>query len=130
MQSLSRYEHPESHVLTIDPKKQRLRIYIEALHAIGDPNYIQLLVNPKSRTIAVRGCKEKDEYAQRIYWKTLKDKGQCCELYSKDLIDGLKPVLPYYPKPCSYRIFGTIKGSLRSALFELERAVPIDDEEA
>lgn len=127
MKNCSRYEHPMSHVLTIDIKKQRLRIYLHALHDIGDPKYIQLLVNPASRILAVRSCREKDKYAQKIYWKTIKDKGQCCELYSKDLIDGLQPVLPQTPKPCSYRIYGKV--DYGSARFDLKDAIPIDNEE-
>ena len=128
MKNFCRYENPMTNALTIDLKKKRIRIYLYALHDIGDPEYIQLLVNPASRTIAVRSCREDEKYAQKIYWKNLKDKGQSCELYSKDLIDGLQPVLPQTPKPCSYRIYGRTSLN-KSALFDLERAVPIDDED-
>ncbi len=33
-------------ILCIDLKKNRIRIHRQTLHLLGDPDYIQLLVNP------------------------------------------------------------------------------------
>ena len=41
-------------VLCIDLKKNRIRIHKLTLHMLGDPEYIQLLVNPQNSMIAIR----------------------------------------------------------------------------
>lgn len=41
-------------ILFIDLKKNRIRIHKQTLHLLGDPEYIQLLINPVTRLIAVR----------------------------------------------------------------------------
>ena len=39
--------------LVIDAKKNRLRIYKTTLHELGDPKYIQLLVDPDQRNLVI-----------------------------------------------------------------------------
>ena len=41
-------------VLCIDLKKNRIRIHKLTLHMLGDPEYIQLLVNPQDSMIAIK----------------------------------------------------------------------------
>ena len=53
-------------VLCIDLKKNRIRIHKLTLHMLGDPEYIQLLVNPKSSMIAVRKSVRRDYLAHRV----------------------------------------------------------------
>ena len=38
-------------IMSIDPKKHRIRIYKSTLHALGDPMYIQLLVSTTRRIV-------------------------------------------------------------------------------
>ena len=40
--------------IAVDCKKFRVRIHKVNLHTLGDPKFIQLLVNPKDRTVAIR----------------------------------------------------------------------------
>ena len=47
-------------VLCIDLKKNRIRIHKLTLHMLGDPEYIQLLVNPQDSMIAIRKSVRKD----------------------------------------------------------------------
>lgn len=41
--------------LSVDLKKNRIRIHKASLHQMGDPPYIQLLVNPERMEVAIRG---------------------------------------------------------------------------
>lgn len=41
--------------LTIDARRNRIRIYRQTLYGIGDPAYVQFLVNPEELYIAVLG---------------------------------------------------------------------------
>ena len=53
--------HPSSQpILCIDLKKNRIRIHKLTLHMLGDPEYIQLLVNPDSHMIAVKKSVRQD----------------------------------------------------------------------
>ena len=68
-------------ILSIDLKKNRIRIHKRTLHLLGNPEYIQLLVNPDDRTIAIMKGISSDVLAHRVYYDRIK-KGQSCELYS------------------------------------------------
>lgn len=41
-------------IMSIDTKRGRIRIHKAVLHQLGDPQYIQLLVNPSDMVVAVR----------------------------------------------------------------------------
>ena len=49
-----------------DLKKNRIRIHKLTLHMLGDPEYIQLLVNPQDSMIAIRKSVRKDYLAHRV----------------------------------------------------------------
>ena len=53
-------------ILCIDLKKNRIRIHKLTLHKLGDPEYIQLLVNPTARMIAIRCSNREDNLAHHI----------------------------------------------------------------
>ena len=77
--------------LVIDLKRNRIRIHRRTLHLLGDPNYVQLMVNPKQSVIAIKSCRAQDYRSEKIRWETLGDK-QCCEFYSKYLVKSLRNV--------------------------------------
>lgn len=90
-------------VLCIDLKKNRIRIHKLTLHMLGDPEYIQLLVNPQDSMIAIRKSVRKDYLAHRVRYSKA-DSRYCYELYSTELftgitayghISGRQPQLPY-----------------------------------
>ena len=123
-------EQGNNPVLTIDLKKKRLRLYKQSLKAIGNPEYVQFLVDPVTHKLVIRSSDEKDWCAQRIYWTILNDKGQCCEFYSKDLLEMMR--LHFFPsdKLRSYRVSGATANRKSLIVFDLNESVPIADEEA
>lgn len=124
------FEKGKPLVLTIDLKKRRLRLYKQTLCAIGDPEFIQFLVEPRTGRMVIKSSCEKARYSQRIYWTNLKDKGQCCEFYSKLLLDLIK--INFFPadKVCTYRVYGSISGGKSMIMFNLNNIEPLNDEEA
>lgn len=64
-------------ILCIDLKKNRIRIHKHTLHMLGDPEYIQLLVNPCTHMIAVRKSVRQDYLALDLcqYFEHKKLKG-------------------------------------------------------
>lgn len=41
-------------ILSIDLKKSLIRIHRNTLRLLGDPDYIQLMINPNSKMIAIK----------------------------------------------------------------------------
>ena len=89
-------------ILTIDLKKNRIRIHKQTLHLLGDPDYIQLLVNPDARLIAIRRSIRKDYLAHRVRLVN----SICYELYSIELIQTLQKVHVELKTNKGYRIYG------------------------
>ena len=113
--------------LVIDCKRNRIRVHKKTLHMLGDPKYVQLL-NPETKCIAIRNST--DKRAERIRWETISGK-QCCEFYSKYLLQQMKKVLYDFDNHQAYRILGQFVANEELVYFCIEKAVPISyDEEA
>ena len=117
-------------ILTIDLKKKRLRLYKHALNAIGNPEYILLLVSPKTHKLVIMRSTEKEKCSIRIYWTVLNDKGQCCEFYSKELLEMMKQFFFPHDRECTYRVYGSTKWYRGMILFDLNECVELEDMEA
>ena len=89
--------------LVIDCRSNRIRIHRRTLHLLGDPEYVQILINPTTRCIAFRSST--DKRAERIHWNAIGEK-QCCEFYSKYLIRQIRKVLFDVDTKQAYRIMG------------------------
>lgn len=109
--------------LFIDQKKARIRIHRNTLHMLGDPAFIQLLVNPESLTLAIRPAACADALAHRILWKKIGDK-QSYELHSSCLIRKFQNMCVEWEYGESYRLFGEMLHSENIALFDLNKALP------
>ena len=93
--------------LSIDLKKNRIRIYKRTLYAIGDPRFILLLVNPEDRSIVILSSNEKDQRAFRIPQMRNPDK-QYIELNSKALVQNLRSMCQDWMDNRVYRIIGGV----------------------
>jgi len=110
-------------ILTIDLKKNRIRIHKQTLHLLGDPEYIQLLVNPDARLIAIRRSVRKDHLAHRV---TLTN-SICYELCSTELIQTLQRVKTDLETKKTYRIYGKYNVKECVAHFDMNALVLIND---
>ncbi len=128
MSSSQSLEQEHSPILTIDLKKCRIRIYKQTLHLLDDPEYIQFLVKPDKRILAVRPGTPKDISPQKIYWKTLTDKKQCCEFYSKSLIAHLRQLINTQTGDYTYKVVGSINDIRNRVFFDLSQSEVINEE--
>lgn len=108
----------------IDQKRARVRIYKRTLHMLGDPQFIQLLINPNNLTVAIRPAEQTDTLAHRIMRKKRSDKTSY-ELYSSYFIRKLKSICTNWKDGESYRLFGEIFVSENVARFDLDKALPV-----
>lgn len=110
--------------IVIDLKKGRIRIYKRTLHLLGNPQYIQLLVNPESRIIAIQCSSPADNLSYFINWKMLASK-QSCELYSRNLVQTLHRLCPELQTNRAYRIYGEILPEEKIATFQIQDCVEL-----
>ena len=104
-------------IVCIDLKKNRIRVHKVTLHMLGDPDFIQLLVNPKSGLLAIKGTIPED----------LLTDGNCYEIHSKELMRTLQKVRSDWRSNCSYRIYGECNESSGIALFPMKDIVLMED---
>lgn len=108
----------------IDQKKARIRISRHTLHMLGEPQFIQFLVNPESLTVVIRPSKQGDALAHRIGKNRLTAK-KSYELYSSFFIRKLHNICENWRSGESYRLFGEVITSENIVLFDLKRAMPV-----
>lgn len=115
-------------VVVFDMRKNRIRIHKQTLHLLGNPDYVQLLVNPHNQTIAIRCSNSRDRQAHKIKWKLIAER-QCCELYSKYLLTTFCDTFVHLDCTQAYRITGRIYHKERLAYFDLKEATCIGNTE-
>ena len=114
-------------IISIDLKKSRIRIHRITLSLLGDPSFVQLLINPNIPEVVIHKSFEEDYLAHKVTYE--KFKTDSYELYSKELIYRINQVSPNLQPNNSYRIEGILdkKGTL--ARFKLLNAVRIEKKE-
>ena len=92
-------------MIVIDSKNSRIRIHRSTLHLLGDPEYIQLLVNPERLSIIILPSKRL-KTANVIRWDRIAE-SKSCELYSKILVRQLRSICPNWKADGKYRLYGS-----------------------
>ena len=104
--------------MTIDFKKNRIRIYKKTIHLINNPEYILLLINPREHTLAIlRGdCSDLREY--RLPLIRLKGR-KTFEITSKSLVRCLFDMCCNWTDKRLYHVYGNIKSNEGAVEFNL-----------
>ena len=122
---MNAYENQKS-IVCIDLKKNRIRIHKTTLHMIGDPSFINLLVNPKEKLFAIKKSSAKDKSALRIRSNQLDD-GNCVECGCRDLILLLNDIDNSWQINSSYRIYGKYNKGECLAQFSIKDSIPTEE---
>lgn len=100
-------KHSSHPLICIDFKKNRIRIHRNTLRQIGNPEYIQLLVNPDQKMIGIKASCAEDKLAHKV-----KDyfviNGNSYELYSRELLYSLSQLNLSWEKFNIFRLEGNI----------------------
>ena len=91
--------------ISVDLKKHRIRIHKNTLRAIGNPDYVLLLVNPEDRTLAILRSNRFDPRAHHVT-KTVIINRKSFELYSRSLTKSLRDICSSWQDNQSYRMYG------------------------
>ncbi len=92
--------------LTIDVKKNRLRILKPTMRLLGNPTMVQLLYHPQNKVILVRAAKEQTPGGQELFIHLSKPGGDY-EIYSMTFVQKIRKAFPEMQERCSYRLHGT-----------------------
>ena len=114
--------------VTIDLRKARIRIFRHTIHALGDPKYIQLLVNPTNKTVAI--CNVDEEASNHLAHKVKMVTGDASyEIYSRSFIAKLYEIVGSLDPQSSYRLSGHIVAGKRLAVFSMDTLTRIEVKE-
>lgn len=115
--------------ISIDLKKSRIRIHKVALHQIGDPLYIHLLVNTEARQVAIRSvdAKKFDSAAHKVKPSAM-DSDFSYEIYSQPFVEKLRKEFDCFHAGTSYRLTGVVIPEERMCVFPLSSIHPIESE--
>jgi len=117
-------------LITIDPRKHRIRFFKTLLSALGNPKYIQLMVNVEKKLLIVRYSEKEDRSTIKICSNI--EKNDCYEVYSMKFIHKLLNLIGSTDNSNSYRLSGLLSQAERVVVFPLTLAQKIDpkDEES
>ena len=106
--------------LSVDLKKGRLRIHKAVLHSLGDPKYIQLLVNPEAMAVAVLrvDAPRSGDPVHKIPKERLHSENSY-EIYSQFFCVKLLELVPSLDVSGLFRISGEVFASKGMAVFDL-----------
>ena len=107
--------------MALDMKKGRIRIHKNTLHILGDPQYIQILVNDATMQLALK-CIDKPCSGDQCHKTNVKNLGadESCEFYSFALVSKLRELIKEIDAKHTYRLTnGKHVKSHGIALFEL-----------
>lgn len=107
-------------LIVIDSKNSRIRIHRSTLHLLGDPEYIQFLINPDRLTLAIVSSR-KQKTANEIRWDRIAE-SKSCEIYSKILIRQLGSIWPGWKADGKYRLYGVCVSEGLLVLFDISSA--------
>ncbi len=114
--------------ITIDFKQNRIRIHRAMLKSLNSPKYIQLLVNPDKKHIAIRGLKVAvpGDQSEKIKPQEFMNDSSY-ELKSKSFLTKLHQFLDSPDPAYTYRLTGTIVSELNMAIFSTKTLTRVDN---
>lgn len=99
-------DHAQRPLVLLDLRKPRIRIHKNVLHALGNPEYVLLLVNPVERLFAITVGDRSDHRAHHISWSAAARK-KSFEIYSSSFMDALR-LCSDWDENQAYRIYGKV----------------------
>lgn len=113
--------------MVIDLKYMSIRIHKSTLDALGNPEYIELLVAPLLRTLAIRPS-NKTVTAKRINKQKL-DSSRSFMVYSTPLVQNILNISPDWDIGHTYKMEGKAIPDKSMIVFEMRNARKIHEYE-
>ena len=111
-------------VLSIDFRRNRIRVHKKTLRILGSPDYVQLLVNPVDGVVALRRLEYPESQHFKVNWDGLMRRN-CFDIHSVSFIQKLRLCCKDLPQDKTYRIKGRYIATYEIARFCLKDAEPV-----
>lgn len=113
--------------MAVDTKKYGIRIHKGVFRLLGEPKYIQLLVNPTDRVVAIKTLESEQPGFQthRIVEKRM-NSDRSYEIYSRIFVCRRREIEPEIADGGAYRLTGEIVPSQKMAIFSLKTLQRMD----
>ena len=107
--------------ISLDLKKYRIRMHKSMLHLLGDPLFIQLLIDPDRLVVGIKAVDRfsSGDQTHKVSRKTLKS-GNSVEIYSRYFISKLNEVVGILDDGNLYHMDGMVIPSERVAVFSMK----------
>ena len=115
--------------IAVDLKKYRIRIHRNTLALLGTPKYIQLLVSPSAKMMAIQGVDTRTRFTHRVNLSALRPDNSY-EIYSSLCVSQLLALVTDLDAKCTYRLTGEIITEENAAVFPLNTLQEVDSLEA
>ena len=113
--------------MTIDGKKNRLRIAKPTMKVLGIPSMVQLLYNPIDKLIVIRAAKEQTPGGQELYIHLSKPGGDY-DIYSLPFVRRIQKANPELLAGYTYRFYGEAHEKERLVVFSIGTLERIDND--
>lgn len=115
--------------IAVDLKKYRIRIHRNTLALLGTPKYIQLLVSPSAKMMAIQGVDTRTRFTHRVNLSALRPDNSY-EIYSSLFVSQLLALVTDLDAKCTYRLTGEIVAEENAAVFPLSTLQEVESMEA
>ena len=113
-------DNDNSAIMTIDLNRSRFRIHKDTLKKLGNPMYIQFLINTDEMLIAVLGSDKPLAGGTANRVQIIRKNGyQSAEFYSSRLLNGIYSMIGLIDARYSYRLTGEVDRANRVAYFSM-----------
>lgn len=108
--------------ILVDLSRRRIRIPKITLRSLNKPEFIRLLINPETRTLAIEACDQTEPRKHRISPQTMMSRNSF-EICSSSLCDQLQ-IHANWKKGTPYKMFATAQAGNQLLLFKFDDAIP------
>ena len=112
--------------IRIDTRYNRIHLHKSTLKAIGDPEYIHLGYQPKTKTLMILGTWVNEQKAVHLRFS----KTGSCYVHSKAMIEGIRRISGVLTGNYSYLLCGERSEFFPAVCFPLGDAKVLDEESA
>lgn len=108
-----------SALMTLDIKRNRFRVHKATLKKLGDPKYVQFLINPEEMFIAILGTDKPLAGGTANKVNLIEMPNHSVEFYSNALLEGVINMIGLLDFRYSYRLTGEVDIANRVAYFSM-----------
>ena len=108
--------------ISVNIKYSTILIHKNTWKLLGSPEYIQILVNPSDKSIAVCRSSQADHLAHRVNSKVFTDARKPLRIISYALVHGLQSIYPKWNEDSTYKMKGKFISHLNIVKFSMDES--------